>query len=562
MTLDPTGNIYLAGHFGGTVDFDPGPGEHVVASEGESDFFVAKFERSGEFIWAASFAGDIVPYFVDIASDSAGNAIVVGRFTGAVDFDPSEGTHELSNASISDSFVLKLNADGGLLWVRNAGGAEYVWSECVSFDESDHIYVSGTFTHSNDVVPGFGSRIFDSSPAGKHPFPRGFLIKLNSDGEPIWGQGIEGSGSSRVASVHSDQDGNLYTAGTFSDTADLDPGPLALKVTSVGHDDLFIQRLTAEGELVWGKVLGGSTYDGVAAIAPDGLGNVYVGGFFVGTVDFDPGPGQFEITSTGEEDTFVLKLNGDGEFAWVAAAGENDLPEDQWFVAGLIHDLAVDASGNVYSTGYYVNTVDMDPGPGIANVFGRDYKSNAYLQKLDSNGAFQWVKTMGFADGAAGLDVEVSTSDEIHVTGSFTGTVDGDPGPAVLRWSSGDSDYTGFLWKLASVERQPAVLSQILLDVLLAWDYLGLENDTLDFEEASLAQPSVTRFEFDNWDGDKDGLLTVRELTLRAEDSYGCFAARESVVSDVHDNLGDIFTLGLALVALVFLRGGLTRLRD
>ena len=126
-------------------------------------------------------------------------------------------------------------------------------------------------------------------------------------------------------------------------------------MTSVGLDDIFISKLDSAGNFVWAKNFGGTAGDYGTSIATDVAGNVYTTGNFYNTVDFDPGSGINNLTSAGQNDVFILKLNTQGGFEWAKNVGGGSVDEGT--------SIAVDAIGSVYTIGSFTNTADMDPGP-------------------------------------------------------------------------------------------------------------------------------------------------------------------------------------------------------
>lgn len=114
------------------------------------------------------------------------------------------------------------------------------------------------------------------------------------------------------------------------------------------------------GNLLWVRGIGSSAPDYVKAITLDAGGNVYATGSFYLTADFDPGPGFYNLTSSGQEDAFVLKLDPQGDFLWAKAFG------------GPLKDygtsLTLDATLSVYIIGAFENVADLDPGSGIVNL--------------------------------------------------------------------------------------------------------------------------------------------------------------------------------------------------
>ncbi len=188
-------------------------------------------------------------------------------------------------------------------------------------------------------------------------------------------------------SVAVDSSGNVYTAGMFYGTVDFDPGAGTENHTPVGGTDAYLLKLDSSGDYAWVAVFGNSQTDTAQGVAVDSSGNVYVTGSFEGTVDFDPGSGTDNHTSTGSKDVFVLKLDSSGDLVWAKSFG-GSANNDQGF------SIAVDSSGNVYVAGEFHATVDFDPGEGTAELTPVD-GTNGYALKLDSSGAYVWAQPFG-----------------------------------------------------------------------------------------------------------------------------------------------------------------------
>ena len=176
-------------------------------------------------------------------------------------------------------------------------------------------------------------------------------------------------------SIAVDGIGNVYTTGRFKGTADFNPGAGTFWLTSAGGYDIFISKLDASGNFLWAKRMGGTNDDSGWSIIVDGSGNVYTTGYFTGMADFDPGAGTFWLTSAGYE-IFISKLDASGNFIW---AKKTD---------GTISDIgmyiAVDGSGNVYTTGSFDGTADFDPGAGTFNLTSAG-NSDIFVLKLGCN---------------------------------------------------------------------------------------------------------------------------------------------------------------------------------
>ena len=127
------------------------------------------------------------------------------------------------------------------------------------------------------------------------------------------------------------------------------------------------------------------------ALAADG--SVYTAGDFLGTVDFDPGAGTFNLTSAGDRDIYISKLNAEGNFVWARSMGGTD--ED------IFHGIAVAADGSVHTTGWFKGTADFDPGDGMQTLASAGNTKDIFVSKLDSEGEFVWARGMGAGGSVA-----------------------------------------------------------------------------------------------------------------------------------------------------------------
>jgi hypothetical protein len=154
----------------------------------------------------------------------------------------------------------------------------------------------------------------------------------------------------------------------------------------------------------------------------DSSGNVYTTGYFKSTADFDPDAGTQDLTSAGSDDVFVSKLNSSGDYVWAKKFGGGGIDN------GL--SVAVDSSGNVYTTGLFSATADFDPGVGTQDLISVN-SFDVFVSKLNSLGAFEWAKQFGGAGYDTGRSVTVDASGNVYATGNFDSTVDFDPGVGI-----------------------------------------------------------------------------------------------------------------------------------
>ncbi len=371
ITTDDNGNVYITGVFQGTVDFDPGAGVHNFTSAGFDDIFIQKLDSNGNFLWAKQMGSSGFDKGYSLITDVSGNVYSTGKFTNTVDFDPGVGIYNLTSFGDGDIFIQKLDSDGNFVFAKQMGGdSGNDWGYSITIDGSSNLYTTGNFTGTVDFDPGTDLHYLTS--AGSFDV---FIQKLDSNGNFVWAKRVGGIHFDEGYSITIDGNSNVFTTGIFQGTVDFDPNIEVQNLTSEGMFDIFIQKLNSDGNYLWAKQMGGSDIDYGRSIITDASGDVYITGNFRDTVDFDPGVGVQILTSAGIDDTFIQKLDSDGNFLWVNQVGGSD--ED----IGL--SITIDSSGNIYATGAFQGTVDFDPGAGIHNLTSAG-SYDVFIQKLNS----------------------------------------------------------------------------------------------------------------------------------------------------------------------------------
>ena len=237
-----------------------------------------------------------------------------------------------------------------------------------------------------------------------------------------WAKGIGGSDGDGCSSVTTDELDNVYTTGLFSGTVDFNPGVDIFSLSAIGDQDLFISKLDNAGNFIWSKSCGGTLRSCGTDIKIDAAGNVYISGWFQGTVDFNPGVGIFNLTATGNFDAFICKLDSNGNFLWAKGfLGTN---------FNIVISISLDDSGNVYATGKFDGTVDYDPGPATYNFSSYGYYDMSIF-KLDPSGNFVWAKQIGGAGSGESNSVSLDAHGNVYTAGKFSDTTDFDPGIGV-----------------------------------------------------------------------------------------------------------------------------------
>jgi hypothetical protein len=421
IAQDGDGNVYITGHFYGTVDFDPGAGVVEFTSLlGDADIFVSKFDSTSAHVWTKVIAGDTgTDWSYSITIDNNGNVYTTGYFSGTVDFDPGVGVANLTSIGDGEIFISKLNSSGDYVWAKSMSGLGDDTGYFIKTDSSGNVYTTGYFSGTVDFDPGAG--VADLTSSGSSDI---FISKLNSSGEYVWAKSIGGISEESGNALSIDSSGNVYTTGYFSGTVDFDPGAGVADLTSSGSTDIFINKLNSSGESVLAKNIGGTSSDSGNSLAVDSSGNIYTTGSFYGTVDFDPGAGVANLSSSAGSGTFISKLNLSGEYVWAKS-----------IIATVSsgNTIVLDNSNNVYTIGNFTGTADFDPGVGVANLTAVG-DTDVFISKLSSAGIYVLAKNFGGSNLCSSNSSTVSNNGtNIYTTGFFNQTVDFDPGVEVFE---------------------------------------------------------------------------------------------------------------------------------
>ncbi|WP_437876759.1 hypothetical protein [Sorangium sp. So ce513] len=327
--------------------------------------------------WARGYGSTGADEGLAIASDGAGNTYVAGTFEGTVDFGAGPLT---STPPVADAFLLKLDPSGALLWSKRFENRPFT----IAVDGDGNVWLAGAY--GSGPFP----KVFDQClPAfGYHTFQRAvFVVKLDRDGNPLWGQGpivapdpnFDYFYSMIPEQIAVDALGNAYLA----------------YVNSPGLPHAFLAKLSTTGDVLWNRQLAGpasSVYQ--VDLAIDGAGHV------------------LSVTAPQSEGAplTVAKLDPAGAVLWT----QQFTPDPSIPPGGTVGDagwsVAVNAADEVLVAGTTDGTVDF--GGGVL-------PAGPVLLKLDAAGAYVFSDSVAFGDSIA-----VDGAGNIIVAGSGLAALD------------------------------------------------------------------------------------------------------------------------------------------
>ncbi len=416
IAIDLAGNVYVVGTFSSFTTFtDPFGAPVTLTSAGGSDVFLAKFDQGLNLLWVTSAGGALDDDGLEVATDGAGNAYIVGSFQGTAVFNSVSGPSPppLVSAGVTDGFLVKFDPNGAALWAKAIGGAGSDSATDVDVDSQDHPYLTGYFQQTIGIpLTGFGLALtsqssdcfvvkWDQAGAFAH-----WAFQTGSDtivdpASAAFGRGIAVSAPDAV-----------FVTGEFVGTVAFPFSPTPV-VTGGPSNTMFAARCGISGGspgFAWVNHSGGvgsaGAHDG-RAIDVDGQGNVYATGYFNGTAAF---AGASVTRGPGLYDYLVVRFDaGTGAAAWAAAGGGLATVDTE------TRDIAVDAAGDIYITGFDGGTSLFDPAA-----------KDVVVRKYDANGSLKWTRDATGSplggtppDDNAGHGIAVGPDGCIYVTGGF-----------------------------------------------------------------------------------------------------------------------------------------------
>lgn len=416
VAADAAGNTYMGGLFQGIADFDRNavyPGNpDILTARGTGDAFLAKYSPSGQFLWARRMGGDSTTnVFGDdevkrISTDNAGNVFLTGVFAGNADF----GSDLLTSAGATDSFLAKVDPNGNFMWTKHWGTAGVDRSIGLVVDVNGDASV---LSNSADInLPG---KIISND-----------VRRFDAHGNPSW---ISDAVSGRTySSLINDASGNLYVAGTFRGTVDLDPGPGQTIVTSLGTaKNSFISKISTSGTLQWATrfvpdtSVDSTSYVDGSKIAVGNDGAIAVLGDYQGGVQIGEGGNAFSLPSNQTARSFFATLD--------PSTGTPNAVRvyDGKFTDGSLSLIATKDGYTATSTTVPNSGFNPVPGISLASKGERD----VWIMTLDQTGSVSWAGLVG----GESVDVNSQTSSDgnggVLITGYSASTVfDFDPHPS------------------------------------------------------------------------------------------------------------------------------------
>lgn len=351
--------VYVSGYFSGTnVDFDNSINTSLLSSNGSEDCFIAKFDLSGNYVFAKSFGGIGKDIVTDLVVSLDGSVNIIGVYSSNIDIDPDINVFNIVCEGLTDVFFAKFNQNGLFDTGFTFGGTGSENAYKLQIDNSNDVFITGSFSSTLcDFDP--TNSVFQISSNGQADI---YLSKYSNAGLLLWVNTIGGSNDDFGRSIALDSLNSIFILADFTDdTVDVLPGVGIVNVLNRGGTDFLLCKYNRQtGSLIWGAGIGGSGFDTGTDIKVKGDSNIVVCGAFSGTnVNFDPS-GFSTLTSQGV-DVFQAEYSANGSLISVFNVGGNSGEVPNAICLGDVNE--------IYMCGkFYSSPSDFDPSVNNTNT--------------------------------------------------------------------------------------------------------------------------------------------------------------------------------------------------
>jgi gliding motility-associated-like protein len=352
LVLDVHNNIYITGYCQSPADFDPGPGENILAAQpGHANYsFVAKYNTHGYLLWANSFSTKLGVLGFKLSIDLNNNVFATGTFYDTL--YTNQGQQIISNGT--GVYIVKFNSNGNFVWgkcisgVGNLGGAS-----SINIDNNNFVIVAGYFGGTVDFDMGTG--VFNMTAATSS---NRFIAKYNNNGDFLWAKNINVNEdvvfyANRFIFLKIDTDNNVIITGNFRGTVVFDQNASNATLSTSGlYTSSFILKYSQYGDFLSVYGLNGPHH--ITDLELDCDNNIFITGFAGSNTDFDPGPGLVQHISQYNPNCFIAKYDQDFNYLWSFILKNH--------ISSFAYSYVLKVkNGSQYIAGGLTRSVDFDP---------------------------------------------------------------------------------------------------------------------------------------------------------------------------------------------------------
>lgn len=353
IMIDEEGNNYSAGIFYDSLFVNTTQGRDTLIDQAFGETFILKQDSCGGLIWAKQFFGTSKTEPDDMLLTARGEIVVVGRFSGSTDFDPSSSNFTVSPQGGNAIYIVKLDKDGTLMDVGRLGGSPGMYSPRVAIDAVDNLYVSFVFSGGApnadvDLNPSLSQTLL-FKPNGID----GAIIKLFPNWDLDWVYQIRGPGFQIYAADVMTNGDEITAAFHFQGAVNFDGtnGVERLQSRNFKYDGLAI---TLDSSKTYrGHVHYIGTEDVLCrnvSAAPNG--DLYLTGYFNDSLSILSNNQSIGLKTRGGFDSYLSRVSKNGDLRWMRKFSAKDNT--------ITQAMEVAEDGNIYISGIFMDSLEID----------------------------------------------------------------------------------------------------------------------------------------------------------------------------------------------------------
>lgn len=291
-------------------------------------------------------------------------------------------------------------------WGFGLGGSSTDRTTAMCIDPQGNVIVTGIFSNSMDFDP--SADVLELTGDARDAF----LCKYSSQGNLLWVRNInmdtDDGSPNQLPDVSVDPQGNILVGGAIG---------------SFSASNIYVAKYDPDGNLLWDFELDGGGKDYAMAVCALPDGSCAVTGYFGGTIDFDPGPEMYELTSSGANDLFIGRYGADGGLMWAKNIGGSSYSESE------LHYITTNEHSDIYLGGSLHFSFDFDPGNGTGGLLSGGPGTNPVVAKYDAQGNFLWARQIVSSGQGSANEMRIDRDRNLVVAGEFGGVIDFGFGP-------------------------------------------------------------------------------------------------------------------------------------
>lgn len=418
VSVDGSGNVYVAGAFEGTVDFDPNPSINFpLTSAGSKDIFFAKYSSTGALIWANRIGSTGIDEAKFIRVNNVTNEVyLAGVFQNTVDFNPASAVANLTSAGGYDVFFARYSSTGTLQYSRKIGNANNESISAMAINSNGEFIISGNFSGTVDFDPNPAPATFNMTATGTDMF----IARYSSTFTFM--NAYRNAGVS-ITDINYENSNAIFLTGNVSGSSfdiDFTTSTALVASTSGSLSDVYVSKYDASFAHQWSKLFSGTTGNRYGRRMALTGSNLIVTGYHFGDVDLDPSLSASLTAASVGSDFFVSILsNSTGTFVnGFNIGGAND---------EIANDVCTDNSGNIYLAGVFTGTTDFDPSANTT-LLTSNGNDDIFFAKYSPTGSFLFANKIGASGNQGASEIALYAPDDLYIAGNISGTgIDFDP---------------------------------------------------------------------------------------------------------------------------------------